>query len=48
MNDVKTPLQNPRDKAHQFNSERDWRSFHAPKNLAASITSEVAELLEQV
>jgi NTP pyrophosphatase (non-canonical NTP hydrolase) len=29
-----------------FRSERDWQQFHTPKNLAASITIEAAELLE--
>lgn len=29
-----------------FRDERDWRQFHSPRNLAASITIEAAELLE--
>ncbi|MDI6901577.1 MAG: nucleotide pyrophosphohydrolase [Anaerosomatales bacterium] len=29
-----------------FRDERDWKQFHSPKNLAASITIEAAELLE--
>ena len=31
----------------QFRDERDWMKFHDPKNLAASISIEAAELLEQ-
>jgi len=29
-----------------FRSERDWERFHTPRNLAASIVIEAAELLE--
>ncbi|TLM89569.1 MAG: nucleotide pyrophosphohydrolase [Actinobacteria bacterium] len=29
-----------------FRDERDWRQFHSPRNLAASISIEAAELLE--
>ncbi|MBM3346560.1 MAG: nucleotide pyrophosphohydrolase [Betaproteobacteria bacterium] len=29
-----------------FRSERDWRQFHNPRTLAASISIEAAELLE--
>jgi dCTP diphosphatase len=29
-----------------FAKERDWEQFHSPKNLAAALTVEVAELLE--
>ena len=29
-----------------FRAERDWAQFHTPKNLAASISIEAAELLE--
>ena len=29
-----------------FRDERDWQQFHSPKNLAASISIEAAELLE--
>jgi dCTP diphosphatase len=29
-----------------FNSDRGWRDFHTPKNLACAIVSESAELLE--
>ncbi len=30
----------------QFREERDWRQFHTPKNLAATLCIEAAELLE--
>lgn len=30
----------------EFREERDWKQFHSPRNLAASITIEAAELLE--
>lgn len=30
----------------RFAEEREWRQFHTPKNLAASISIEAAELLE--
>lgn len=30
----------------QFVEERDWDQFHTPKNLAAALTVEAAELLE--
>jgi NTP pyrophosphatase (non-canonical NTP hydrolase) len=30
----------------EFRDTRDWKQFHSPKNLAASISIEAAELLE--
>lgn len=30
----------------QFNTDRDWQQFHAPKNLASALVVEAAELLE--
>ena len=30
----------------RFAQERDWEQFHSPKNLAAALTVEAAELLE--
>jgi dCTP diphosphatase len=30
----------------RFVSERDWKQFHTPENLAKSISIEAAELLE--
>lgn len=35
-----------RDRLRAFADERDWRQFHAPKNLAAALSVEAAELLE--
>jgi len=36
-----------RDAIREFTHERDWDQFHTPKNLAASVSIEAAELLEQ-
>ena len=33
-------------KIRKFRDDRDWKRFHDPKNLAASISIEAAELLE--
>lgn len=30
----------------EFSAERDWDQFHTPRNLAASVSIEAAELLE--
>jgi dCTP diphosphatase len=46
MNDAETTLQDLRAEIYQFNDARDWHQFHTPKNLAASIVIEAAELLE--
>ena len=35
-----------RDALRQFAQERDWEQFHSPKNLAAALSVEAAELLE--
>ena len=35
-----------RDALRQFAQERDWNQFHSPKNLAAALSVEAAELLE--
>src|SRR3989344_6966611 len=34
------------EKIGQFNQERDWGQFHAPKDLAISLALEAAEVLE--
>lgn len=34
------------DELKKFQSERDWKKFHTPENLAKSISIEAAELLE--
>ena len=36
-----------RDEIVAFRDARDWAQFHTPKNLAAGISIEAAELLEQ-
>ena len=33
-------------KIRRFRDERDWKKFHDPKNLAASVSIEAGELLE--
>lgn len=35
-----------RDLIREFVNERDWDKFHSPKNLAAALSVEAAELLE--
>lgn len=35
-----------RDQVRTFVDERDWDQFHSPKNLAAALSVEAAELLE--
>lgn len=35
-----------RDSLRAFAEERDWDQFHSPKNLAAALSVEAAELLE--
>lgn len=35
-----------REHLRQFAAERDWEQFHNPKNLAASVAIEAAEILE--
>ncbi|RPH42835.1 MAG: nucleotide pyrophosphohydrolase [Burkholderiales bacterium] len=40
------PLIALRDALRGFAAERDWEQFHAPKNLAAALSVEAAELLE--
>jgi dCTP diphosphatase len=44
--DADTTIQALRSEIHRFNDKRDWHQFHSPKNLAASIAIEAAELLE--
>ncbi len=48
-----TPISDPdaallglRDALRRFAAERDWDQFHSPKNLAAALSVEAAELLE--
>ncbi|WP_254508596.1 nucleotide pyrophosphohydrolase [Anatilimnocola floriformis] len=46
MPDVTTPIQHLKDTMRRFVDERDWRQFHAPKNLSMSLAIEAAELME--
>ena len=41
-----TELEALRDQLRTFAAERDWDPFHSPKNLAAALSVEAAELLE--
>lgn len=41
-----TALQSLTSALRQFAAERDWDQFHSPKNLAAALSVEAAELLE--
>jgi len=44
--DDRTTVAELRAAVHHFVSERQWQSFHDPKNLSASISVEAAELVE--
>lgn len=46
MSDKDTTLQDLKDAFEQFKADRQWHKYHSPKNLAASIAIEAAELLE--
>ncbi len=46
MNDHSATLAQLKQEVQDFVSERDWQQFHAPKNLAMSISIEAAELME--
>jgi dCTP diphosphatase len=46
MNDQATTVSQLKELVRQFVDERDWRQFHAPKNLSMSLTIEAAELME--
>lgn len=39
-------LQSLTESLRRFAAERDWEQFHSPKNLAAALAVEAAELLE--
>ena len=39
-------LEDVTDRIVAFRDRRDWKQFHSPRNLAASISIEAAELLE--
>jgi len=46
MSDRTTTVGELREMVAAFVAERDWQQFHDPKNLAASIAIETAELME--
>jgi NTP pyrophosphatase (non-canonical NTP hydrolase) len=46
MSDATTTIGELREVIRQFVDERDWRQFHAPKNLAMALAIEAAELME--
>ena len=41
-----TDLESLRNQLRTFAADRDWDQFHSPKNLAAALAVEAAELLE--
>ncbi len=41
-----TSLETLRDELREFTAARNWRQFHAPKNLAMALSVETAELVE--
>ncbi len=43
---IADPVTDLRDRLRRFAAERDWDQFHSPKNLAAALAVEAAELLE--
>jgi len=46
MNDQQTTIAELRQLVRRFVAERDWRQFHAPKNLSMGLAIEAAELME--
>jgi dCTP diphosphatase len=46
MTDQKTTLSELREVVRRFVDARDWRQFHAPKNLSMALAIEAAELME--
>ncbi|MBF0409352.1 MAG: nucleotide pyrophosphohydrolase [Candidatus Riflebacteria bacterium] len=46
MNDNETTISELKQLVDKFITEREWRKYHTPRNLAASICIEAAELLE--
>jgi NTP pyrophosphatase (non-canonical NTP hydrolase) len=46
LNDATTTIEEMRRRAIEFRDERDWRQFHAPKDLALALAIEVGELAE--
>jgi dCTP diphosphatase len=46
MSDAQTTLEDLKRRMAAFVREREWESFHTPKNLSMSIAIEAAELME--
>ncbi len=46
MSDAETTMLTLRQRIARFVAERDWEQFHTPKDLAAAISIEAAELQE--
>jgi dCTP diphosphatase len=46
MSDSTTTVAELREVIRRFVDERDWRQFHAPKNIAMALAIEAAELME--
>ena len=46
MSDAKTTIKELIEVVAAFETERDWRQFHSPKNLAMGLAIETGELLE--
>lgn len=46
MSDSTTTVADLRQIIRQFVDERDWRQFHAPKNISMALAIEAAELME--
>jgi dCTP diphosphatase len=46
MSDSETSVAELKRWVNEFVDQRDWRRFHAPKNLAMSVAIEAAELME--
>lgn len=46
MSDAQTNVESLRELIREFVEQRDWRQFHAPKNIAMALAVEAAELME--
>ncbi len=44
--DAETPIAELRENMRRFVEERNWQTFHAPKNICMALAVEVAELME--
>ena len=46
MSDAATNVEELRELVRAFVDQRDWRQFHAPKNISMALAVEAAELME--